>query len=567
MAVLPSATLTIDQSSSAFAGGTGYLVVMACTALSADFVPRVISSAQGLIAQYGYNPGVDYAALHFQKTNKPIMFIGMPITAAGTIGSLDASAQTGTSIITVTAGANGVLEETDGSITVVTGGTIGTDQIVFDLSLDGGTSTQRVRLGTANSYIIPNVGLVLNFAAGTLIAADVFAFRSAAPMWGSTAITSARNALAGQQNLARSWLVVGDVPNSTFANYVVTEANAYASANARFVYARMQVTDRVPLAKKSRLAAAVESLTFASAGHTVTRTAGSWILDGFAVGDSVTFSGTVSNNSAGNVITTLSATVMTFGSGMVNETIDSALVSANKVLTFAAFTSASTATFATVDAQKRVDLALGRARVASPITGWLFRRGAAWAASLREYTHDVQIPCWRKQDGPLDGFSLTDANGNIVEFDERYDGGGLAGRFTCLRTYGNGPLGAFVALSLTRDSEGNLLSRTHNMAVANVACNVVQAETENAIGQVLILNSDGTGSDASLKLIEQRVNRSLQVNLLQQFQEGPRASKAVWTASRTDILNTTGATLNGTLALLLNGTLEHIATTVRVLSS
>ena len=155
-------------------------------------------------------------------------------------------------------------------------------------------------------------------------------------------------------------------------------------------------------------------------------------------------------------------------------------------------------------------------------------------------------------------------NGNIVEFDERFDGGGLAGRFTCLRSYGNGPLGTFVAMSLTRDSEGALLSRTHNMAVANLACTVVQAETENAIGQVLILNDDGTGSDASLSLIEKRVNRALQVNLLQGFQEGPRASNAVWTASRTDVLNTVGATLNGTLKLTLNGTLEQINTTVAV---
>jgi len=133
-----------------------------------------------------------------------------------------------------------------------------------------------------------------------------------------------------------------------------------------------------------------------------------------------------------------------------------------------------------------------------------------------------------------------------------------------LRTYGNGPEGAFVALSLTRATEGSLLSRTHNMAVTNVACSVVQAETENAIGQVLVLNADGTGSTDSLQKIEERVNTSLQINFLQDKGEGPRASMAVWSASRTDVLSVPGAELHGVLALLLNGTLEKISTRVRV---
>ncbi len=220
--------------------------------------------------------------------------------------------------------------------------------------------------------------------------------------------------------------------------------------------------------------------------------------------------------------------------------------------------------FASVDGQKRIDLALGRCSKLSPITGWALRRPAAWAVSLREYQHDVQIPAWRKSDGPLNGCSLENSLGNVVEYDERIDGGALAGRFTCLRTYSNGPRGAFVALSLTRAPEGSLLSRTHNLAVANVACTVAQTETENAIGQVLVLNADGTGTDASLGLIEGRVNSALDMALLQQRSEGQRASKAVWRASTSDILNVPAAELTGVLDLLVNGTLERITTRVRI---
>jgi hypothetical protein len=102
------------------------------------------------------------------------------------------------------------------------------------------------------------------------------------------------------------------------------------------------------------------------------------------------------------------------------------------------------------------------------------------------------------------------------------------------------------------------------MQVANLACTVCLAETENAIGQVLQLNADGTGTEASLSLIEERVNTALQTALLVQGKEGPRASSAVWRASRTDVLNVVGAELNGVLDLLLNGTLEKISTVVKI---
>lgn len=560
MATLPSASVTIDDEAGAFGGGTGYLVVMACAASNADGVPRVFASTKALLDQHDYSPGVSYCASHFAETGLPVIFVPMPVATAGVVGSEDDTGVTGTSVITCT---GTPLEEVDGVFTVVTGGTIGTDQIVATLSLDGGRTEKTIRVGTASTYVIPYVGITLNFAAGTLVAGDEYTFRSTAPMWDSAGLAAAKTALAAQLKLSRSWLIVGDLPTDTFAGYVTTQANAYETANDRFVYARCAVKDRLPLARKSRVP--TESLTFAAANETLTRSAGSWLDDGFAVGDSVVIADTVSNDGT-HVITTLTALVMTCGaSTFVDETIDSEDCSVEKSQTKAAWLSAADAEFASVDAQKRIDLAAGRARKQCPITGYLYRRPASWAASIREYQHDLQIPTWRKADGPLDGWSLEDASGNITdEFDERTDGGALAARFTCFRSYGNGPRGTFLALSLTRASEGSLLSRTHNMAVANLACQVCQAETENAIGQVLELNSDGTATQASRQKIEERVNSALELALLQNRSEGPRASFARWSASTTDVLNVPGAELTGVLELRLNGTLESISTRVLV---
>jgi hypothetical protein len=647
MVSLPRATVTIDDESGAQAQGE-LCVVLGCVEQNEDLTPRVFSSAKSILEQHGYSQAVDYAALHIEGTGRPVLFVGLPKATAGALGHQDSSGMTGTSKISVAAGANGYLDEIDGVITVTTGGTVGVNGIVLSVSADGGRTEKTVRLGTASTYTFDYLGAVVSFGSGTLVAEDVFRFRVSAPMWDSAGIAAARTALAAQQKLSRSWLVAEELANATFAGYVTTQVNAYETANERFTYARGNVKDRLPLAKLSKVKNRMSgspSVTFAevgATGDTITRATGSFITDGFAVGDRITVSGTASNNftdakitgvtatvltldtqdlvaevttaavivgsasidfaevgatgdtitrssgsfvtdgfevgdivqitgTASNNITTdaianVSATVLTLASSdLTAESIASHRITIEKVLSKSAWISAKDSAFASVDGQKRLDLGVGRLRHSSPITGWEPRRPVAWAASIREYQHDLHIPCWRKDDGPLLDWSMVDDDGNIVEFDERVDGGALAARFTCARTWANGPNGAFVALSLTRADENSLLSRTHNMSVANLACQTVHASTENAIGQVLTLNEDdGTASEDSLIALEEKVNSDLEEALLRSRKEGQRASKAVWKASRTDRLNVVPAVLTGVLDLVLNGTLEQIDTAVKV---
>lgn len=481
MPLIPSANVSINSEAGAFSGGLGYLTLIGCAALNADKTPRVFTSAKAMTDFHGYSQAADFAAMFISETRQPVLFVPLPVTTVGTATAVTTGIH-GTSIVTVAADTSGIMEEVNATFTVTTGGTIGTAGIIATLSLDGGRTMQTVRLGTATSYSIPNVGIKISFGAGTLLAGDVLTFTSTAPMWGGTDLATAEANLAAQLLVSRSWLIIGDVSDSTLAGDVVTEVNAYETSVQRATYARI--------------------------------------------------------NTRGQ----------------------------NSGEALSAYVTAMTTALATIDAQKRIDIGIGRATKLSPITGWLFRRPIAWAATIREYQHDLQIPCWRKQDGPLDGWSLEDANGNIVEYDERTIGGALAARFTCARTYANGPRGCFIAMSLTRDVDGSLLSRTHNLAVCNLAENTVQASTENAIGAVLVLKSDGTATESSLQALEARVNRDLEEALLKNGSEGPRASMAVWQASRADVLNVVGATLHGSLSLMINGTLEQINTVINVVT-
>ncbi|HQY59803.1 MAG TPA: hypothetical protein PK141_00275 [Polyangiaceae bacterium] len=655
MPTRPQATLSIATTGGAYAGGDGYAVIMACVGKNADGVPRVFTGDTALLDQHDYSPGVDLAAHLLKKTKCPIVFVPLPIVTAGAV-RMQRSTGTGTSIITFTAGTYGYLEEVDATLTVTTGGTIGAGSgPIFTLSLDGGRTTKTVRLGTASTYTIPYVGIVLNFGAGTLVAGDTLVFRFTAPKWDNAGLTAARTALAAQQKASRSWNIVGDLANSTEAGYVTTIANAYETANKRFVYARCNVRDGgTPsmLAKSSGVKrwvkiTAAETLTFAEVGatddtitrsvgsfvddglavgdvvtvagttlnnvtgriktltatvltfdatdlvaevtaagvgsivasngfifaevggtgDTITRNAGSWITEGFAVGDIVAVTGTASNNVTTDALTAVSATVLTLGAtDLVAEEIGSHNVTIVKVLSKAADVSLADAAFASVDAQKRIDLGYGRARVLSPITGWEFRRPFAWGAAIREYQHALHIATWQNDLGPLDGFDLEDSNKQICEYDERVDGGALAARFSCYTSPDNGPLGTYVAMSLTRATDGDVLAYTHNIAVTNKFCSIVQAETTRMVGKTPTLNADGTATEGELKLIEARINQALTEGLLTPGKEGEgqNASSATWVASRADDLRGTGKTLHGSGPLGLRGTVTNVDTAVVV---
>lgn len=651
MATLPRSTTSVSATAGALGAGTDLCCVWSPVATNADTTPRQFGSAAAIFEQHGYCEGVEYAALHFEQTRKPLLFVGLPIVTLGVVGRLDTSGNSGTSVVSITAGGTGVLGEHAGVLTVIAGGTIGADQIVLGVSLDGGRTTKRVRLGTGNSYAIPYVNVTASFAAGALVAGDTIAtWHGSAPLADADGVQAARLALAAQQKLCRSMLLIGDLPDSDAADAYLTQLNAYATANERFVYGRASVYDREPQAELSHVVARMTgspSITFTEVdteGDTITRSAGSFIADGFAVGDTITVTGAVASAGANNisgVIASLSATVITLGAeDLVDEgPITGVSIVARPTLTFAevggtgdtltrnrgswlddgfrvgdtvtvdgsasndvsgavtgvtatALTFGSTdlaaevvstedvtvtagqtkaawlaeidAEFASVDDAFRIDLSAGRGRVLSPFSGWRFRRPAAWAASIREYQHDLHVATWRKSDG-VTGFDLYDAEGNLAEWDDRVDGeAGVGARFTCFRSFANGPDGAFIALSLTRAEEGSPLSLTHNVAVTNLACTVVQAATEDVIGRSLILNDDGTATSDSLTTIESEVNAKLELALLQNRGEGPRASKAVWRANRDDDLSQPDALLTGVLELDLNGTIHSVDTETRV---
>ncbi len=646
MATLPRATTRLDPNATAPGGGLNLVCVLAAVAILADMQPRLFGSADAISDLHGYSEGVEYSALHTVGTKKPILFVPMPIGTPGALSRSTGFGNSGSSVVSVVAGADGCLTEHDGVLRCLVGGTIGTSQVKLELSLDGGRSFRAIRLGTANSYVLPLINVTANFAAGTLVAGDtILEWHGSGPKIDVADLIAVRANLAADSRFFRSGIVIGDLPDATAALAVVTQANAYATENDRNVYFRASVPDRLPqalLAHSYGRMTGDPTLTFAevgASGDTITRNTGSWIADGFVVGDTIVITGAVASAGINNitaVIASLSATVITLGTddvvaeviagctvtgsptltfaasgdtivrnrgswladgfrvadsvtidgtasndvtlaavtvtaltltlanGLANETIRSSVVTVTAGETKAQWMARQDNEFEDIDGMPRIDLSAGRGAPVSPYSGWSYRRPAAWAASVREYQHDLHVPTWRKDVGPL-GYDLFDANNELVEWDDRADGGaGCAARFTTLRTWSNGPRGSFVALSLTRAGDGQTTSLTHNFAVVNAGLNTVQLATENVIGRTLLLNADGTATKDSLAVIAGEVNAQLERELMTDRGEGPRSSFASWAPNPADDYSVPEPLMTGTLNIMLNGTIHSVATVTRV---
>lgn len=344
MASLPKATTTVKDTAGVPVGGLDTICIVSPVATNADTTPRYFGSAQAIYDQHGYCEGLEYAALHINETGNSVLFVGVPIATQGVLSRRNNDGHSGTSNITVTAGANGPLHEHDGVIDVVKGGIVGTDQIVLGLSLDGGRVFQMLRVGIANSIAIPFLEVTIGLTAGTLVAGDtVYSWHGSGPASDAAGRDLARVRLSEQQKPFRSLLLCGDLTDHADAQLLLDLANTYETANERFIFARGSIADRLPLPVSSSIrklaaASATRTLTFAAAGHTITASSGSFLTDGIAVGDAI-YSNTPLNSGYLGVALTVTATVITFTAGLVNEgPLSAGTITGRNALVFAATT-------------------------------------------------------------------------------------------------------------------------------------------------------------------------------------------------------------------------------------
>jgi hypothetical protein len=177
------------------------LAVIGVATAGALNTPSTYGRAKDLIAAFstaGVNPGpaVEAAAHYIERYGRPVVFTRVAGSVAGTMGVIDVTGMTGTSVATIAASPV-PNDDADVWVKFPTGGTIGVTGIVYQVSLDGGVNYgPKTALGTASNLTVPAIGtLQFNFAAGTIVANSILKARANAPTWNSADIGAGLDAL------------------------------------------------------------------------------------------------------------------------------------------------------------------------------------------------------------------------------------------------------------------------------------------------------------------------------------------------------------------------------------
>lgn len=189
-------------------GAGGTMVVIGVTSTGTAYQPISSTQPPDFVTNNGYGPAVELAAFIANATGNDMILIKAPTATPGTnTGVTTARAASSTCVVTVS---GTPLDSYYVRVDVTVGGTIGAAGILATVSLDNGRTTYvTINLGTAVTYVIPNTGLTLNFAAGTLDAGDRFSFVSTEPLWSSAGVVSAIQALYGMVTPFQDILIVG----------------------------------------------------------------------------------------------------------------------------------------------------------------------------------------------------------------------------------------------------------------------------------------------------------------------------------------------------------------------
>jgi hypothetical protein len=677
--VLAAANTTIEEAAGGIPIGENLATFFIPVPLNGDLEPTLFASDTLLEQDHGWSQGVDYVSAYIQQVKKSALVVPMPIATEGIVGQLNMSGNSGTSVVSIKTSTGGSLDRTQGRTWILKGGTVGVDQIRLQISLDGGRTRQQVRLGTATSYVIPRVGLELEFAAGTLIDGDmVLSWVSTPPEIDDADLDTAREKLAEQRRQSRTWFLVKEMSTPADALAWQAAASEYDTGDKRHVqalcYQRPNYTDGAfrtdgPTRWRGRMAqtytrmigspsidftqgagppndtivrdagsfvddgfdgwdtvadwitvtgaseagnndtwqlesAVALTLTLEVAGalttdtdaegvritaapgllfidgggaHELKRGKGSWLDDGFEAGDTMTISGTLSNDGDYPIVSLTDSTITVATGSFVAEEISSWGVT---IYTYASYNSdfqAQDAAFATLTGDYHPELAYGYATWRSSLTGWVMRRPAALADLCRGFQVDLSETTWHNNDGPLGipggpKWGFLDGDGRPFEYDDRkYDLASDAG-FTAARTFAEDSSGLpYISTSVTRNGSGGVLDQSHYARVGNTARTVVQAVTIKFTGGTFDTRTTSEGKfltgDARNEL-KARVDQALANALLGVTRrgEGPRVEKAAWTPSADDNLDPAAGTptLTGVCELTVRGTIFRVNTVVRI---
>lgn len=174
-------------------GTDGILAIIGPSSAGTKNLASSQSKKTPIASSFGVGKLPELAAMHCERVGRSVVLVRAEDSVAGTYGT---ATETGVGTAVLTAGASEPLDDYDLVIKFIVGGTRGVAGITYTYSLDGGLVTSQVQaLGVATSIVIPNSGITINIAAGTILANQTYSAKITGPRMNNADLVAALEAL------------------------------------------------------------------------------------------------------------------------------------------------------------------------------------------------------------------------------------------------------------------------------------------------------------------------------------------------------------------------------------
>lgn len=270
--VLPDVTQTIKD------GGLGIVPVaannvVACVGVCSGGTANTVATFSDITTMknaLGTGPLVEAAAHIMAVSGQQVVTCKVTSSAPTTPLGAVTNGGTGSSVLSVS---GTPVDSYAAQVKVVTGSTGPTTGIgTFQYSLDGGSTWSIVTsLPVAGTFTVPNTGILLTFATGTLVAGDVYSFAATGPIFTTANMNTALDTLLADTSSYFLVHVVGQPADSTAgaALSAALESKLIGAETTLFRYVRglINAEDDTDANLKTNYAAVSNTRTMIAAGY------------------------------------------------------------------------------------------------------------------------------------------------------------------------------------------------------------------------------------------------------------------------------------------------------------
>lgn len=206
----PSVEVTeLDGALGVLPSGVNALAIIGTSSIGTVASPVALARTADVASGFGAGQLVEGASYWIRNYGRPALCCKATSATPGS-SSVVTHSGAGTSVVTVSVGT--ALDEFEVRLRFATGGTIGVAGITFYYSLDGGRNEiGPISLGIANTYVVPDSGTTVAFAAGTVLAAQTESYTTTAPAFDSAGVAAAIAALKASSIPWDLVMIVGPV--------------------------------------------------------------------------------------------------------------------------------------------------------------------------------------------------------------------------------------------------------------------------------------------------------------------------------------------------------------------